>query len=338
MKFHMYKRLINQLALWQNESEKFVINLLRSNLGLINLLKPDWISALSTMGLLILSFYGFFGTHFLEVLISNLNQEVSNLKKERIELLSHINSLQLERQNSVILSNELNKKNQELIIVYNSYFEKVSPLIKEEFSKSVLRVLNEKLYDLKRLIKLEYYYGSLKKIQDIEDEIKKIDSEKSMPFPRTIEKLQKISDLIDKKHDLLPEEWKFKIILQGMRSDDLNDSIRLRELLDNFRKGFSADPKTGVDIVKKASKLLTLSLLTKQDRDTVQSFIINYTSQNSNIYKLPIMVKIMDYDTDKEVKEKAIIAEKHVKAMILDFPTFEAKLLEKINSLKKHIN
>lgn len=297
---------------------------------------PDWISAFSSFSFFLISCYGLFGTHLPELLISNLNQEISSLKKERLELSAYNNSLQSERHNSIALNNELNEKNRELIIAHNSYLEKLSPLITREFSKLLQTVLDEKLDCLEKLIRLGYSYECLRQIQSIEDEIEKMLSETtSFNYKRINGRASKISDLIKKEHDALPKEWKFQVTLSSMsHTNNYLLSTLFKKLLDDFRNTFVTDPKTGIDLVE-GLELSTLSLLIDQDRKVLQSFIVNYISQNSNIYKFPVTIKIVDYNSNEDIQKKAIIAKKHVEAMILDVPAFKTKLLEKINLLQQ---
>lgn len=283
---------------------------------------PSWISALSTLTICVFTYHGLYKTDLPEILISNLNQEVSSLKKEK---------------------NALIKKNQELISGYNFHLENdFTPAIRVEVIGSLQTAFDQKLDYLEKFIRLGYFYECLEKIQIIEEEIEKIklkpiSSSKFSKFSEIEEKVGKIHYLfekIQKIQDLIPSEWAMEIRLNYLK-DDVNASTAkcLKEILDNFRNSFSSDPKTGIDLVK-GLKLSTLSWLPDQDQNTLRSFIVDYISQNSNIYKFPVIIKIMDYDSNEQIKQKAITAKKNVEAMVLDLPAFEIKLLEKINSLK----
>jgi hypothetical protein len=286
---------------------------------------PSWISALSTLTICVFTYHGLYKTDLPEILISNLNQEVSSLKKEK---------------------NALIKKNQELISGYNFHLENdFTPAIRAEVIGSLQTAFDQKLDYLEKFIRLGYFYECLKEIQVIEAEIEKIKlkpilSSKFSKSSEIEEKVRKISHLmekIEKIQDLIPSEWKMEIRLNCLT--DLKDGVNastakcLKEILDNFRNSFSSDPKTGIDLVK-GLKLSTLSWLPDQDQNTLRSFIVDYISQNSNIYKFPVIIKIMDYDSNEQIKQKAITAKKNLEAMVLDLPAFEIKLLEKINSLK----
>lgn len=283
---------------------------------------PSWISALSTLTICVFTYHGLYKTDLPEILISNLNQEVSSLKKEK---------------------NALIKKNQELISKYNFDLEnKFTPAIRAEVIGSLQTAFDQKLDYLEKFIRLGYFYECLEKIQVIEEEIEKIKLKpissskfsKSSEIEEKVGKIHYLLEKIQKIQDLIPREWAMEIRLNSLK-DDVNASTAkcLKEILDNFRNSFSSDPKTGIDLVK-GLKLSTLSWLPDQDQNTLRSFIVDYISQNSNIYKFPVIIKIMDYDSNEQIKQKAITAKKNVEAMVLDLPAFEIKLLEKINSLK----
>lgn len=283
---------------------------------------PSWISALSTLTICVFTYHGLYKTELPEILISNLNQEVSSLKKEK---------------------NALIKKNQELISKYNFDLEnKFTPAIRAEVIGSLQTAFDQKLDYLEKFIRLGYFYECLEKIQVIEEEIEKIKLKpissskfsKSSEIEEKVGKIHYLLEKIQKIQDLIPREWAMEIRLNSLK-DDVNASTAkcLKEILDNFRNSFSSDPKTGIDLVK-GLKLSTLSWLPDQDQNTLRSFIVDYISQNSNIYKFPVIIKIMDYDSNEQIKQKAITAKKNVEAMVLDLPAFEIKLLEKINSLK----
>lgn len=283
---------------------------------------PSWISALSTLTICVFTYHGLYKTELPEILISNLNQEVSSLKKEK---------------------NALIKKNQELISKYNFDLEnKFTPAIRAEVIGSLQTAFDQKLDYLEKFIRLGYFYECLEKIQVIEEEIEKIKLKpissskfsKSSEIEEKVGKIHYLFEKIQKIQDLIPSEWAMEIRLNYLK-DDVNASTAkcLKEILDNFRNSFSSDPKTGIDLVK-GLKLSTLSWLPDQDQNTLRSFIVDYISQNSNIYKFPVIIKIMDYDSNEQIKQKAITAKKNVEAMVLDLPAFEIKLLEKINSLK----
>ena len=283
---------------------------------------PSWISALSTLTICVFTYHGLYKTDLPEILISNLNQEVSSLKKKK---------------------NALIKKNQELISKYNFDLEnKFTPAIRAEVIGSLQTAFDQKLDYLEKFIRLGYFYECLEKIQVIEEEIEKIKLKpissskfsKSSEIEEKVGKIHYLLEKIQKIQDLIPREWAMEIRLNSLK-DDVNASTAkcLKEILDNFRNSFSSDPKTGIDLVK-GLKLSTLSWLPDQDQNTLRSFIVDYISQNSNIYKFPVIIKIMDYDSNEQIKQKAITAKKNVEAMVLDLPAFEIKLLEKINSLK----
>jgi len=283
---------------------------------------PSWISALSTLTICVFTYHGLYKTDLPEILISNLNQEISSLKKEK---------------------NALIKKNQELISGYNFYLENYfTPAIRAEVIGSLQTAFDQKLDYLEKFIRLGYFYECLEKIQVIEEEIEKIKLKpissskfsKSSEIEEKVRKIHYLFEKIQKIQDLIPSEWAIEIRLNYFK-DDVNASTAkcLKEILDNFRNSFSSDPKTGIDLVK-GLKLSTLSWLPDQDQNTLRSFIVDYISQNSNIYKFPVIIKIMDYDSNEQIKQKAITAKKNVEAMVLDLPAFEIKLLEKINSLK----
>lgn len=292
-------------------------------MNLMNILKnilkhlPSWISAISTFAICLFTYHGLYKTDLPEILISNLNQEVSSLKKEK---------------------NALIKKNQELISAYNSYLENdFTPAIRAEVIGSLQTKFDQKLDYLEKLIRLGDSYECLKKIQVIEEEIEKIKTKttSSSNFSRIEEKVRKIDYLMNKIEKIkkaLPTEWQYKVTLEIMRAGGDGTTAKcLKKILDNFRNSVSSDPETGIDLVK-GLKLSTLSWLPDQDQNTLRSFIVDYISQNSNIYKFPVMIKIMDYDSNEEIKQKAITAKKNLQAMVLDLPAFEIKLLQEFRT------
>ena len=68
-------------------------------------ISPNWIAAISTLGLFILAFYGLFFTTIPETMVAALNEEISVLRVEKATLKDQLSELD-NKKNQYALENQ----------------------------------------------------------------------------------------------------------------------------------------------------------------------------------------------------------------------------------------
>jgi hypothetical protein len=272
-------------------------------------LTPEWISALSTLGVLLLGMYGFFFTNIPREVVEALNKEIVALKAEKVSLSEQLSVLENEEKK---LSSEVS----ELSNVRKEYLERVAEAVITGFTNELFRLLDEQYIIAEKAEQLQVIYDFL-------DAMRK-------------------RSLNEEAQDLsVPSAWRHEELIWGLRmhkwcwdceppkSETFDDVVKAfhNEIL------YSKDKKSGFDALTQALEVPPMKLLVADDYNSLVADIEAYSRGKSDLYKKSVLVDVKEDASVKDIKLAAQRVKGNISDLKEDIKALEVNMRSSLKAL-----